>query len=76
MLHMESESGIDVIFPVLEGLIGKTVHQVHAYVLDASVSEPLDGKGNLGGGMSAMQETQSFVVEGLRTHADSIDAEL
>ena len=57
MFCVKGKGSIDVVLPIADGLIGKTVHEVDADVMDASIPQPSDSFRNLRGGMSPPQET-------------------
>ena len=75
MLHVERQGCGDVGIPLVEGLVGETVDEVNADVVDAGCAQAIDSTADVGSAMAAAKETQARVVEGLRPHADTVDGQ-
>lgn len=64
---------LEVVLPMLEGLVGQAVYEVDADVVDARLMGCFHCLCDLTCGVSAVDESEGIVVEGLCSDADAVD---
>jgi len=75
VLDIQAGGCFEVMVLGIRGLAGKAVHQVYADVVYSGILAGLDGIYGLAGGVTAAQETEEVIIEGLDSHADAVDAQ-
>ena len=73
MLHLQCERMVDIVLPLVERLSRKPEYQVYTHISDSHCSQSAHGLVHLSGAVTAADELQSPVIEGLCAHAHPVD---
>ena len=74
MLRQQPQNVIQGFLPVGQGLAGEAVHQIHGYVPETRLPDPLVGGDRLGVAVGTAQLFQHFVVVGLDAKTGPVKA--
>lgn len=71
----QCEGGLEVVAPHFSGAEGDVVNQVEGEVVEACSGSVFHGADGFRGGVTAVQQLQDAIVEGLHANAQPVDAE-
>jgi hypothetical protein len=72
MLHLGGKGGPEVGTEHLQGLSREAAHEIYAYIVYARFTADMNSLKGLRRSVTAMQETQHLIIEGLNSHTDAI----
>ena len=73
--YVQSGRDFKILLLNIIGLTGKTIHEVNTNIVYSGFATRAYCINCLPGGMTATEETEQVIVEGLDSHADTVDSE-
>ena len=76
VLRLERGHGVQRLHPLLLGLIGQAVHEIHRHIVKSGLAGRGDGLHRLGVGVGAAQSLEKLVLVGLHPEGDPVEARM
>jgi len=73
MFGLELQGLMNVGYPLLEGLLWKSKHEIEADIVETCVAKEMEGLAGLVSIVTTMEEAKKLIVKSLHTHADAVN---